>query len=196
MNKLLKGSIAGAVGVALLLGGAGTLAQWNSSAAAGSGATITAGTLVITPSGVGAWTSGGKSIDPSTFKAVPGDSLTYTKTVKITATGDNLTATLALAPGSFAPVSVSPALTAPADLALSTYLTNSASIALSGVTGFSGSGSSYTVTPGATGINGVDAVVTVTVKFPKNGTAGDSSEAATKLGSVKLSDLAITITQG
>ena len=32
MNKLVKGSIAGAAGIALLLGGAGTLALWNADA--------------------------------------------------------------------------------------------------------------------------------------------------------------------
>ena len=32
MNKLVKGSIAGAAGIALLLGGAGTFALWNADA--------------------------------------------------------------------------------------------------------------------------------------------------------------------
>jgi len=36
MNKVTKGAIAAAAGVILLMGGAGTLASWNSSANAGS----------------------------------------------------------------------------------------------------------------------------------------------------------------
>ena len=81
MNKLVKGAIAGAAGIALLLGGAGSLALWNSSATITS-ATINAGTLTVTASG-GAW-----STNPALW--VPGDTFTYTATLTVTAKGTNL----------------------------------------------------------------------------------------------------------
>ena len=67
---MLKGSIAGAAGVALLLGGAGTFALWNGDAAI-AGATITAGTLTVEAS-EGTWSDGAGPIDPqstSLFRA-------------------------------------------------------------------------------------------------------------------------------
>ena len=51
MNKTFSGSIAGAAGIALLLGGAGTFAQWNSSAAV-AGTSITAGVLNDNEAGI------------------------------------------------------------------------------------------------------------------------------------------------
>ena len=59
MNKLLKGSIAGAAGIALLLGGAGTFALWNDTAAA-SGGTVQSGNLSVVLNGSPAW----KDISP------------------------------------------------------------------------------------------------------------------------------------
>jgi len=87
MNKLVKGSIAGAAGIALLLGGVGSLALWSDSATL-SPTTITAGNLDIAPTGTtGAWT-------PALAKIVPGDTTTYTQNYTVVATGDNLHATL------------------------------------------------------------------------------------------------------
>ena len=45
MNKLVKGSIAGAAGIILLMGGAGSLAYWNDSATAGPAPAATASPL-------------------------------------------------------------------------------------------------------------------------------------------------------
>ncbi|AWB89588.1 alternate-type signal peptide domain-containing protein [Homoserinimonas hongtaonis] len=91
MNKLIKGSIAGAAGIALLLGGAGTLAYWNDEASLGNAGSITSGTLDIAE-GTGAWVKTGTTngIDVNTFKIVPGDSITYTETLTLSATGDSL----------------------------------------------------------------------------------------------------------
>ena len=93
MNKIAKASIAGAAGVVLLMGGAGSLAYWNSTANLGSnGTTITAGTLSAT-AGVGSWTSsfnGGASAAGLPALLVPGNRLTYTQTFTVSATGDNL----------------------------------------------------------------------------------------------------------
>lgn len=84
MNKLVKGSIAGAAGIALLLGGAGTLAVWSDGATFDAG-TVTSGELDLTANGDGAW-------DQSIDFIVPGDELTYTESFAISAVGDNLAA--------------------------------------------------------------------------------------------------------
>lgn len=189
MNKLTKAAVAGTVGVALLLGGAGTLATWNSSAAI-SGGTIVAGNLVVdsasTPDGV--WKDqNSTTVDLATYKIVPGDTLTFTKDVAVTATGDNLVATLALAPGSIAPSS-----TSTADGALAGYLTKNAVITASG-TGIAAVGDgSYTVSAGTAGVSR-NVTVTVTIGFPKSLTAGAENDS--KLGSVDLTGLAVNLTQ-
>lgn len=87
MNKLTKASIAGAAGIALLLGGAGTLAVWSDTEII-PGGTIASGTLEITAS-TGSW-------DDAPDLWVPGDTFTYTGEVEITATGDNLVAQLTI----------------------------------------------------------------------------------------------------
>ena len=99
MNKLTKGAIAGGAGIILLMGGAGTFALWNDSASV-DGGSISAGTLTLTANGLGQWqdaspdVNGGTpvNIDSATFLTVPGDVLTYTQSVTVGATGDNLLA--------------------------------------------------------------------------------------------------------
>ena len=199
MNRLTKGSIAGAVGVALLLGGAGTFATWNSAVGV-SGATITAGNLLVsdpTPSD-GVWTvqkngtgTAQTVSNISTFLASPGDKLTYTKKVKITATGDNLTANLTLGAGSIT------AAPAPADAAASTalagFLTKTAEITATG-TGIASTGlNTFSVTPGSAGITAQDVTVSVVITFPKSATAG--AENAAKTGAVTLSGLTVNLLQ-
>src|SRR5690554_2199545 len=100
MNKLLKGSIAGAAGIALLLGGAGTLALWNDTETIAGGA-ITAGELDIDAgTSAGVWAVNDIDIvSPATiddYRVVPGDIVTFTKVFDVTAVGDNLEATVAL----------------------------------------------------------------------------------------------------
>jgi alternate signal-mediated exported protein len=191
MNKLTKAAIAGGVGIALLLGGAGTLATWNSSTGI-TGGTIVAGNLLVADLGpVGTWTANGVALTPlqfSGFSAVPGDVLVLTKTMKITASGNNLVASLSLAPGSIAGTTPGVA----ADSALATYLTKTAILTASGA-GITGTGP-YTVTPSTAGV-AQNVTVTVTISFPRNGAAGFAAEDATKTGSVVLSGLAVTLTQ-
>ena len=79
MNKLTKAAIAGAAGIALLLGGAGSLAYWNSSTTM-NGASISSGSLTM--SATGTWNN-------TYTKWVPGDTSTYTGTITVTAVGDN-----------------------------------------------------------------------------------------------------------
>ena len=86
MNKLIKGSIAAAVGIALLSSGAASFALWNDSVTVNAG-TVSSGTLDVSNGVAGSWS-------PSIAKIVPGDTVTYTQTLNLSATGDNLKATV------------------------------------------------------------------------------------------------------
>ena len=181
MNKLIKGAIAAAVGIALLMGGASTLAFWNDSANI-SGGSISAGTLKIDVPGTvpatDGWASGATAIaDISTFRIVPGDSITYTKTFTVTATGDNLSATAALTGGA-----ITAASAGAADTALASYLTKTATFTVDGVTTSTVNAAAGTQT----------VVVTTTLTFP-NGTSANDNLA--KLGAVNLAAFTITLTQ-
>jgi len=187
MNKLLTGAIAGAAGVALLLGGAGTFALWNSSASVTGGNIVAGNLLVSDPGTAAAWTANGTAITLASFKAVPGDVLKFTKTVNVTASGDNLVATLGLGTAS-----ITGATAGAADTALAGYLTANTVLAATG-TAITGAGPTYTVTPGTTGISSSPVVVTATITFPKSLTAGFENSA--KLGSVNLNNLTVTLTQ-
>ena len=201
MNKLVKGAVATAAGVALLMGGAGTFAYWNDSVGI-TGATITAGNLLVTnatPSD-GVWSVQKNGLTTATattianiatFTASPGDKLTYTKKVSITATGDNLTATLALGAGSIAGAGTTPTA---ASTALASYLVKTASITATGTGVTAGPvAGTYTIAPGATGVTARDIVVSVVINFPKDLLPG--TENNTKLGSVTLSGLTVTLDQ-
>jgi alternate signal-mediated exported protein len=188
MNKLLKGAIAGAAGVALLLGGAGTFALWNSSATVTGGKVVAGNLLVTADSSTGTWTANNVSIDIATFKAVPGDVLKFTKIVNVTASGDKLVATLGLGTASITGSTPN----ATADTALATYLNANTVLAATGAA-ITGAGPSYTVTPGTAGITASPVTVTATITFPKNAVA--AFENNTKLGSVNLADLTVTLTQ-
>ncbi|MEC5152074.1 alternate-type signal peptide domain-containing protein [Cryobacterium sp. GrIS_2_6] len=188
MNKLLKGSIAGAVGVALLLGGAGTFASWNSTATAGGAATIAAGTLSVTepsPAAPGTWTSTVGAALPvpitniAAYKAVPGDVLTYTKVLNISATGDNLKATLSL---SGAAITV-PANATTADKALLTTLSASA-VLTANLAAATGGG--YTVDKTASTVT-----VTAKITWPFGSGIDNSAQG----GSVSLANFSVLLTQ-
>lgn len=88
MNKFVKGSIAAGSGMVLLLGGAGSLAYWNSEAEL-AGGTIEAGSLELTAA-EGVWT------DELTHW-VPGDEETFSTTLTLTTAGDNIRGTIELA---------------------------------------------------------------------------------------------------
>jgi len=192
MNKLLKGAIAGAAGLTLLLGGAGTFALWNSSTSI-TGGNIQSGELTLAGGGAGVWKDKANAVIPTinAYKIVPGDVLTYTKDLTVTATGATLTADLALAPASIVAVTVTPTADPAADAvkqaandALKTSLTNQA-VVTAKVAGAPIS-NTYTVPANAT----TTIAVTVTITFPSSvsGTTG-------MLGSVNLSDVAVTLTQ-
>lgn len=101
MNKKLTGIVAGAAGAALLISG-GTYALWNDSATT-DGGTITAGNLDVEAVGTPTWNdvSGDRTdsphvIDLSTFKIVPGDTITGAYGFDLGLQGDNIVAELAL----------------------------------------------------------------------------------------------------
>lgn len=162
MNKLVKGSIAGAAGIALLLGGAGTFALWNDAETVNAG-TIATGELDIALSGTGSWVDASPeyttpvAFNPTTEKIVPGDTIRFTQNVSIKATGKNLKAELSYNAGS---IVINPALTSHVTVALTaSKLTGDATIAANGA-------NKYTITPGATGTSTY--AVTIEVKFDKN----------------------------
>ena len=98
MNKLFKGAIASAAGVALLLGGAGTFALWQDTAGLRSDATIEAGRLEfgIDSMPAAVWTINGEPIAESAIedvRFVPGDVVTMTwNSVPVIVDGDYLVA--------------------------------------------------------------------------------------------------------
>ncbi|MCC2594706.1 alternate-type signal peptide domain-containing protein [Tessaracoccus sp. OS52] len=94
MNKMIKGAVVSGVGVALLLGGGGTLAVWNSAQESSAGQ-IVAGDLNL-EAGAGSWKSNlsGAISDISTYRVIPGETLTYTQPLTVTLVGDELEATL------------------------------------------------------------------------------------------------------
>lgn len=187
MKNFLKASIATAAGVTLLLGGAGTFASWNASATT-QGATIAAGNMVVADSGVaGTWTANGSTIALDGYSIAPGDTLTYTKTMDVSAEGDSIQATLGLTGGSIVAADVTDA----ADQALAGYLLSNATLAASG-TGITGTGPTFTVAPG-TGVVDETVTVSVTISFPAGDTVGGNNDAMN--GAVNLSDLTVTLTQ-
>lgn len=161
MNKLTKAAIAGAAGIALLLGGAGSLALWNDTADL-VGADIDSGTLTVNTSGSGAWA--GDSV-----LWVPGDSFTYTDTLTISATGDNLEAVLSVNPAS---------ITGDQDLIDALEFTLSATGLLpSGITAGTVVGT-FNVAPTA---GTISLPVTVTVTFPSSVSDTDAQDMSVDL---------------
>lgn len=189
MNKLTKAAIAGAAGIALLLGGAGTFAVWNSQATI-AGGQITAGNLTVATTNAGVWKDqNGATINLATYRIVPGDTLTYTQDITINATGQNLTAALALGAGSIAPATSGDT----EDVALASALSGSAVLSMNLVTGITGSGSSYTI-DAATLSSPALTTVTATITFPKDVATVGANNAA-KLGVVNLAGMNVTLTQ-
>lgn len=96
MNKMMKGSLAGATGIALLMGGFGTYATWSDSqnlAANG----VQSGELDIATS-AGTWDDANTVAAndwSASDKMVPGDKVTYTQTFTVKATGKNMKGAIA-----------------------------------------------------------------------------------------------------
>lgn len=189
MRKTTKGAIAVGAGVALLLGGAGTMALWNDSVGMQNATTVTAGNLDIeakTPTGQ-TWTWGTPAVtfDPASSKIVPGDVVTYTQVFSVTAQGDHLKAAAAVTGLDL----TGDLKTAVPTLATTTTLSYAvtAGTGTAAVTG-GGSGIDFTANSGVTSY---DVTVVVTITFPSatTGQAGttlsaDLSAATVTLGQV------------
>lgn len=178
MNKITKASIAAGAAVLLLMGGGGTLAYWNASTNVG-GASISSGQLTVaavSPANP-VWKSGTTTISPSTFRAVPGDVLTFTQDVTVNATGDNLLFTMALSGSSFT-----------GDQDLIDELTANATFTVAGsnITLVDAMTKKYAVS--ASGASTVTVTVTVTWPF-------GSLDNGSQNKSVTLSNATITLTQ-
>lgn len=92
---LITGSAAIALGGALMLGGGGTLANWNAEATTTPG-TIVAGDLNLVNSTPGTWKDRvGAAVNITTYKVVPGDKLTFTQDLPVTLVGDKMAANVA-----------------------------------------------------------------------------------------------------
>jgi len=99
MNKMMKGSVAGATGIALLMGGFGTYALWGDSEGLGSGS-VQSGTLDIVSVGNASWADVSTTKTAAAWQAsdamVPGDKVTMTRSVTMDASGKNLAVDFAL----------------------------------------------------------------------------------------------------
>lgn len=96
MRSPVKAGLATVAGVALLLGSAGSLAYWNDTENPAGGTTVSSGELDLgTPDCGSGWLlDDGSGFTPASDTIVPGDSLTMTCTMLISATGEHLTAEL------------------------------------------------------------------------------------------------------
>jgi alternate signal-mediated exported protein len=180
MNKNVKGSLAAAAAAVLLLGGAGSLAFWNDSQTV-TGTTVNAGELKLDASscGTAGWTVSNSvekvsnvAFDPATEKVVPGDVLTKTCNVQVTAVGKNLRAVLAATP----PTATGSTM-ATADYQLSSTFTRD--------------GQPLTSVK-STDVNKT-IVATITLGFPIK--AGVPADNASQLKNVVLSAVTVTATQ-
>ena len=177
MNKLVKGAVATAAGVALLMGGAGTFALWNTSQIAPAG-TVASGTLTVALNGSGTWRD--ISADRTaanipaiaSWKIVPGDKLELSQTVTVNATGDNLKATL-----SYDDASIKGTLKSLVVVGMNA--TGGSSVSEIGAT------DTFAVTPSA---SATTVTITVTVDFPSYRETGQA-------GSLDLSTLAFKLAQ-
>ncbi|RPE76227.1 alternate signal-mediated exported protein [Frondihabitans sp. PhB161] len=180
MNRIVSGTIAGAVGIVLLLGGAGTFALWNSSTGAKAG-TISSGTLALAPiaGSAGTWTDTTYGRNTGTTAAnivmVPGNSYSYTRQFSVKATGTDLKAVLTYDEASIKGTSeLIQATTRSLDV-------SSSSANVSRV----GSSNTFTVTPAA-GTSTVSVVFSIAL--PQTAETGQN-------GTVDLTGLKFTLTQ-
>jgi alternate signal-mediated exported protein len=192
MNKLTSGAIVGTLGIALLLGGAGTFAMWNTSATSELGS-VASGTLSIASNNNAAWKNisadapaGGTTIPSiAAYKIVPGDTIQMTQTFSVAATGNNLVATLGYDDASIKTTGVDATATA-------------ANVALKGATIISmnatGTGVVAGTTPNTFTVSGNSGVSTVTVTLTIALPASVSGTTA-QGGAIDLSAVAFNLKQ-
>ncbi|MCK8475681.1 alternate-type signal peptide domain-containing protein [Microbacterium aurugineum] len=180
MNKIAKSTLAAAAGVALLMGGAGTLAAWSDGTFAPLGSLISAGDLQLSDPSSSVWRDEtGAVITLDGLRIAPGDTIIHEATMQLTAHGENLHGEILLDPASIAPVDPGAA----ADVALANLLATSAAHTLDGRPG-----TSFTATPGTQKV-----LVTTTIVWPDGGTP--ATDNAAMRGRVTLGDMSFTVTQ-
>jgi|GEM_PF-280755 len=207
MNKTTKASIATAAGIVLLLGGGGSLAYWTDQQSAGSGTqTVSAGNLQVTPVGTGQWTkgfynAGGTQVTApavvanlTNVRLVPGNRLVFTQQFTISAAGDDLYFTVNPTNGAIAAGGA-----AANQVALAAILnTGTNSVVTLDKTGLTSGSISASTTSGVYKVSGSSTgtvAFTWTINWPF-GTAGSpTTDNPAKLGSVTLTNGAVTVTQ-
>ncbi|MBT2503580.1 alternate-type signal peptide domain-containing protein [Curtobacterium sp. ISL-83] len=179
MHKILTGTIAGAAGVALLLGGAGTFALWNANASSAA-SSVASGTLTLSANNDGAWTdiTNGHStpINPSTALMVPGNTYQVTQTLTIGATGQDLKANLTYANQS---------ITGDAALLAATTKTLAVTSTSASVVQSPSTANTFVVSPSSATST---VKVVFTIALPSSATTGQG-------GSINVGALAFTLTQ-
>jgi len=188
VNKLVKGAVAGAAGIALLLGGASTFALWNQSATANAGI-VQSGQLSLEKSATsGTWTdlSTGTARtltagEVAAYRLVPGSKLQFSQPITVVARGTGLKATLAAQlPGS----------TSALGAALVKQFTLSGVSGAALPAGIAQSGDTWTVAPTGSAELRASLLANYTITLP------DTTEGtAAQNGSVDLGQLAFTLTQ-
>ena len=188
MNKFVKSGIATAAGVALLMGGAGTLAYWNDTASIGGSDTITAGKLnIVGDTLTGTWTDGDDNAiaNIANYRIVPGDTVRYSTTMHVEVVGNTLQVQLSIAGGTVTGTG------GPAGTSLADWINgdpSNISIVASGAGVSAVTPGVYAVTSAATAIE-----VEVTIHFPKDPNPGTENDTMT--GSVNLSSVVVTLSQ-
>ncbi|MCC2027985.1 alternate-type signal peptide domain-containing protein [Microbacterium sp. YMB-B2] len=176
MKKATKGTLAIAAGITLLMGGAGSLAYWQDSAAI-SGATVTTGELDVAIIDGCEWTVAHKGAgavaisDIENFRMVPGDTVKCSVDFTTTATGDNLAADAAIGWG-----------------ALGILPTNMTSTTTGTYDGASITGSTFAVAKGSK-----SGTLDFSLVWPF-GTAGSEGVGTMNQG-ITLADSTVTVTQ-
>jgi alternate signal-mediated exported protein len=179
MHKIVTGAIAGAAGVALLLGGAGTFALWNANASTAATA-VSSGTLTLSAANDGAWTdiTNGRStaINPASVLMVPGNKYQFTQTLAIGATGQDLKANLTYATQS---------ITGDAALVAATTKTLAVTSSSAAVVQSTANANTFVVSPSSATST---VKVVFTIELPATATTGQN-------GTVNVGALAFTLTQ-
>lgn len=185
MKKITKGAIAAGAATLLLVGGGGTFMSWNDEVTVAQD--VNAGTLELNAE-TGTWRLNEVDVTDTIASViiVPGDTLTFTQNIAYVTSGDNMTATLSMAPGSITPISELDA----ADVALAAQLSETASFTL-GEPLPAGVEDNLDDTYGFTGETNGNLTATVEIDFPVEGeTTSDS-----RLGNVAFDGMALNFTQ-
>ena len=175
MKKTTKGTIAIAAAITLLLGGAGSLAYWQESATIGA-SQVTTGQLKVTVGSTATWqvTKYGSTtpttID-SSYKMVPGDTVTYSVGFTTVAEGTTLKANALVSGGAVTGL--------PANVSATTAVTYD--------------GAAVSTSPFNVPVGTKTGTVKVTIAWPWGNSTSDL--AATMNQTINLASTVVTVTQ-